>query len=128
MNQYPPELASDVPPGVIVMWSGSIANIPSGWALCDGTNGTPDLRDRFIVGAGSSYAVGAKGGSATISHNHSYSGTTSQASDDATTNGHDYSTTYKSLPTHTHTYSGNTSIVDLDNRPPYYALCFIMKL
>jgi hypothetical protein len=40
-----------VPKGVIVMWSGTITNIPSGWALCDGTNGTPDLRDRFIVGA-----------------------------------------------------------------------------
>jgi hypothetical protein len=40
-----------VPKGVIVMWSGAIANIPSGWVLCDGTNGTPDLRDRFIVGA-----------------------------------------------------------------------------
>lgn len=41
---------STLPSGVIVMWSGS--SIPSGWALCDGTNGTPDLRDRFIVGAG----------------------------------------------------------------------------
>jgi microcystin-dependent protein len=40
-----------VPPGTIVMWSGSIASIPLGWQLCDGTNGTPDLRDQFIVGA-----------------------------------------------------------------------------
>lgn len=40
-----------VPKGVIVMWSGMIADIPSGWALCDGSNGTPDLRDKFIVGA-----------------------------------------------------------------------------
>jgi len=40
-----------IPPGVIVMWSGTIADIPDGWALCDGNNGTPDLRDRFIVGA-----------------------------------------------------------------------------
>ncbi len=48
------EVAEDVvsvPKGVIVMWSGRIADIPPGWALCDGTNGTPDLRDRFIVGA-----------------------------------------------------------------------------
>ena len=37
--------------GLIVMWSGAIAEIPPGWALCDGTQGTPDLRDRFIVGA-----------------------------------------------------------------------------
>jgi len=40
-----------VPKGAIVMWSGKISDIPEGWALCDGTNGTPDLRDRFIVGA-----------------------------------------------------------------------------
>jgi len=40
-----------VPKGVIVMWSGTVATIPSGWALCDGNNGTPDLRDRFVVGA-----------------------------------------------------------------------------
>ncbi len=52
----------------IIMWSGSIANIPSGWALCDGTNGTPDLRDSFIVGAGSSYDVNDIGGSSTHKH------------------------------------------------------------
>src|SRR5262245_14075787 len=40
-----------LPSGVIVMWSGTIATIPSGWFLCDGTNGTPDLRDKFVVGA-----------------------------------------------------------------------------
>jgi hypothetical protein len=64
---------SAVPAGVIVMWSGSIASIPSGWALCNGSNGTPDLRDRFIVGAGSSYAVAATGGSKdaiAVSHTH----------------------------------------------------------
>jgi hypothetical protein len=57
-----------VPKGGIIMWSGSTANIPSGWALCDGTNGTPNLQDRFVVGTGSTYAVNAIGGSAT--HNH----------------------------------------------------------
>ena len=51
-----------IPSGLICMWSGAIANIPSGWHLCDGTNNTPDLRDRFIVGAGNSYNVGATGG------------------------------------------------------------------
>jgi len=50
-----------VPPGMIVMWSGSVDTIPEGWALCDGTNGTPNLRDRFIVGAGGRYGVGAGG-------------------------------------------------------------------
>lgn len=43
--------SSGVPAGVIVMWSGSIASIPAGWFLCNGQNGTPDLRERFVVGA-----------------------------------------------------------------------------
>ncbi len=51
-----------IPAGVILLWSGTIADIPTGWALCDGQNNTPDLRDRFIVGAGSSYSVGDTGG------------------------------------------------------------------
>lgn len=51
--------------GIIVMWSGSQSNIPSGWVLCDGNNGTPDLRNRFIVGAGSTYGVNSTGGEAT---------------------------------------------------------------
>lgn len=72
---------SSIPSGVITMWSGSIASIPSGWFLCNGSNGTPDLRDRFLVGAGSTYAVAATGGSANatlVSHSHtvSASGTT----------------------------------------------------
>jgi hypothetical protein len=48
--------------GMILLWSGSVASIPSGWVLCNGSSGTPDLRDRFIVGAGSTYAVNATGG------------------------------------------------------------------
>ena len=66
-------LRPSFPVGGIVMWSGSIATIPAGWFICDGTNGTPDLRDRFIVGAGASYAVAATGGSRdaiVVSHTH----------------------------------------------------------
>lgn len=44
-----------IPKGVIVMWSGTLATIPAGWALCDGNNGTPNLKDRFVVGAGNEY-------------------------------------------------------------------------
>ena len=72
-------LAYVVPIGGIIMWSGSIANIPTGWALCDGSSGTPDLRNKFIVGAGSTYAVAASAGSADaviVTHSHTYSGTT----------------------------------------------------
>jgi len=71
--------AGGVPTGGIIMWSGSIANIPSGFALCDGTNGTPDLTDRFVVGAGGSEAVGDTGGTDTQSVNVSVSGQTDNA-------------------------------------------------
>jgi hypothetical protein len=70
------------PSGGIILWSGSIASIPSGWYLCNGSNGTPDLRDKFIVGAGSSYAVAATGGSKdaiAVAHTHSFSTTTGSA-------------------------------------------------
>ena len=70
-----------VPQGFIGLWSGAANAIPSGWVLCNGSNGTPDLRDRFVVGAGSGYSVGATGGSANatlVSHSHG-SGTLSAA-------------------------------------------------
>jgi hypothetical protein len=51
-----------IPAGSIIMWSGSIGAIPSGYVICDGTNGTPDLRDRFVVGSGNTFAVGNTGG------------------------------------------------------------------
>ena len=53
------------PRGIISMWAGGVGDVPSGWHLCDGTNGTPDLRDRFIVAAGNSYSPGYTGGSLT---------------------------------------------------------------
>jgi microcystin-dependent protein len=55
-----------VPIGGIIMWSGSTGSIPTGYQLCNGSNGTPNLQDRFIVGAGSGYAVGNTGGENTV--------------------------------------------------------------
>ena len=81
-------VAQAVPTGAILMWSGSIATIPTGWLICDGTNGTPDLRSRFVVGAGSTYAVNATGGSANatlVSHSH-----TASSSSSVTDNGHQH--------------------------------------
>lgn len=52
--------------GLIILWYGSVASIPEGWVLCDGTNGTRDLRSRFVVGAGDTYNVAATGGSNTV--------------------------------------------------------------
>ena len=93
--------AAPIPVGGIIMWSGTIANIPAGWNLCNGSNGTPDLRNKFIVGAHSDLSGEAKTsveGSSTftqtggnISHGH---GGSTQA------------TTLSSnqIPAHTHTY------------------------
>jgi len=63
-----------VPAGVIVMWSGSTASVPVGWALCNGANGTPNLVDRFVVGAGSTYSVNTTGGSTTHTHTEQSAG------------------------------------------------------
>ena len=57
---------ASLPSGFIGLWSGAANAIPSGWYLCNGSNGTPDLRNRFVVGAGSSYNVGATGGSNSV--------------------------------------------------------------
>ena len=68
-----PATTPTLPTGCIILWSGAIGSIPSGFYLCNGANGTPDLRDRFIVGAGSIYSVAQTGGSAdaiVVSHNH----------------------------------------------------------
>jgi len=68
-----PPAATPIPSGGIFLWSGSIGSIPAGYVLCNGSNGTPDLRDRFVIGAGSTYAVNATGGSTdaiVVSHTH----------------------------------------------------------
>lgn len=64
-----------IPSGFIGMWSGAVDQIPEGWLLCDGQNGTPDLRDRFIVGAGNAYAVGENGGATSVTPAGSVSNT-----------------------------------------------------
>lgn len=67
------EASFSIPSGGIIIWSGAQAAIPAGWFLCNGANGTPDLRDRFIVGAGNLYGVAASGGSRdaiAVTHTH----------------------------------------------------------
>ena len=71
--------AGGLPAGLICMWHGLLANIPTGWVLCDGGNGTPDLRSKFVKGAAAGVDPGATGGAAThthanhASHTHTYS-------------------------------------------------------
>jgi microcystin-dependent protein len=75
------QIVTEIPSGMIVLWSGSVASVPTGWYLCNGSNGTPDLRGKFIIGAGGSYSPGATGGNATVTlsvsnlpaHNHDFS-------------------------------------------------------
>jgi len=105
------------------MWSGAVLDIPEGWALCDGTQGTPDLRNRFIVGSGDTFSPGDSGGA--ISHRHYMNFQTTESYpwyDIDTIAG----TTQVSAKIHTHYVDGNTEWTQ--HYPPYYALCFIMKL
>jgi hypothetical protein len=147
-NIYPilqnaPASAPAVPTGAILLWSGSTGSIPATWYLCDGTNGTPDLRNSFIVGAGSTYAVNATGGTAdaiVVSHTHTASvtdpghfhsgavllGGPGQAASGnpnaiGTTNT-GTSTTGISVSNASAGVSGTNA-----NLPPYYALAYIMK-
>ena len=124
-----------VPEGLIAMWSGAIINIPIGWAICDGGNGTPDLRNRFIIGAGSTHVVDATGGSTdtgahtlTIAqmpaHTHSYFNLhTAGSADTSQTGGLGGQSIRVSGSTGgggSHTHSGSL--------PPFYALAYIMRL
>jgi hypothetical protein len=143
------------PVGGIILWSGSVASIPSGWALCNGSNGTPDLRNRFVVGAGSTYAVDATGGSAdaiVVSHTHTATVTdpghlhrqtrndTAAGQEQAVTGpttGNAYATaTGNGVAVNTQTATTGISVTNASagssgtnaNLPPYYALAYIMKL
>ncbi len=129
LGQLESMLARLAPVGAILLWPGSIASIPPGWVLCDGTNGTPDLRNRFIPGAGGTYAVGATGGADSLNlahthadgtlatdaesaHTHTADGTLATGTPSATTtvdNDLVLSTVAVASSTHTHDVTGNTS-------------------
>ena len=142
-----------LPTGIITLWSGAAVAIPSGWLLCDGTNGTPNLRDRFVVGAGSTYAVSATGGSANavaVAHTHTatvtdpghkhtfiapnggagYPNPASVSYNDNTEGVSAYNNTnFIATATTGITVANSTTGVSGTNAnlPPYYALCYIMK-
>ena len=154
------QVPSQFTTGMIMMFTGSSA--PSGWAFCDGANGTPDLRNRFIVGAGSTYSAGDTGGANTVTltesqmpqHNHTFSGSNTHNHSFRGASGNDHNdstrvavvmrndaylsyqfftaTNNTGVQNETITISGNTgnkgSGSSHENRPPYYALSYIMKL
>lgn len=114
-----PYRSNEIKAGMILMWSGLLSDVPDGWSICDGTNGTPDLRDKFIRGA--SGEVGAEGGCENHSHAVSYfmSGV-SGCPVSAGTGCDQAASAY-----HTHTlYMGSSTE---SNIPPYYELIFIRK-
>jgi len=141
------EYVATVPTGGIILWSGAVSAIPSNWALCDGANGTPDLRNRFVVGAGSTYSVAATGGSTdaiVVSHNHSI-----------TDSGHAHNVSSNAVRISINDVSsgvlwggeggsGNKGYAEVSqtgisvnttgsagtnaNLPPYYALAYIMRI
>lgn len=113
-----------VPSGIIVMWSGSINNIPQDWLLCDGTNGTPDLRDRFVMGTVSDPEIGDTGGSNSIGLSvsqlppHSHDGST-----DIDGN-HTHTATTNLAGSHTHT---GTTDIEEDHRHRYNIARFVTE-
>ena len=144
-----PTAAPTLPTGVILIWSGSVGSIPSGYVICDGSNGTPDLRNSFVLGAGNSYTVGQTGGSAdsiVVSHTHTATST-------VTDPGHLHSFTAAQFVSGSNLQGGTVAVASQTNNtasavtgitvattntstgtsgtnanlPPYYALAYIMK-
>ena len=155
------QIPSQFTTGMIMMFTGSSA--PSGWAFCDGNNGTPDLRNRFIVGAGSSYSSGDTGGAndvilsavqmpnhahyftASHSHNHDFKGVGANDHNDSTRRATVVRNDNLTNNNFTDSGGGDTGVQNAtvtisgtthqqgggaahENRPPYYALSYIMKL
>jgi hypothetical protein len=146
-----------VPTGIIILWYGATGDIPSGWALCNGSGGTVDLRGRFVVGAGNTYNPGTTGGSATFTaagtitvdahvlssaemgtHRHSFmdnNGTPKDATSDLNTsmavaltqNG--TTSSAGSGSGHGHSSAEGTALTGnaVASLPFYYALCYIQK-
>ena len=158
-KRYSVSSGSSVPAGSIIPWYGNLANIPDGFALCDGKNGTPDLRDRFLVGAGNAYKLGDIGGENSVklaatqigNHYHAFGSYDNNngwfvrlpsyatfpmppGSGRAWWNGRNDWRGFQG-PFATQSLDMVTSLAIStaaqeahENRPPYYALFFIMKL
>lgn len=151
------DLINSFPSGGIIMWSGSESNIPAGWVLCNGSNNTPDLRGRFVLGVSSKYSKGSTGGEESHrltvaeipSHNHQ---------ETIPDGGYRHIGNYSDIHPLMYRKKGDNTVVEKhtevgitaenteimyqvfpvntlntggnlnhNNMPPYYALCYIMK-
>lgn len=128
-----------IPSGVVVAWHGSENNVPDGWAICDGNNGTPDLSVRFILGANDDHIVGDSGGSEEVtltaaqmpkhSHKTSINCPTYEVNYDKIKQ---YDTGY--YPAMAYGFPNGSQTTETGsskphpNMPPYYTLLYIMKL
>lgn len=102
-------LGASLPVGAIMIWKGSAGTVPSGWRICDGSGGTPDLRDRFIQGGGLAQ-IGTTGGSATITN---MGGTVETQGTTLTTS---------QIPAHYHQYTDAYGTERSDNGPDAYGI------
>lgn len=107
------QVLGTVPIGAIIMWSGVAT--PAGWALCDGGSGTPDLRDRFVLAAGPTYAAGSTGGLAEIDIQHSHTDGTLATDSDSHSHGVTGSTAGDS-----HSHGNGTLATDSDSHSHTY--------
>lgn len=132
-----------IPKNVIKTWTGLIANIPQHWVICDGTNGTPDLRAKFVRGAPNGSGAGATGGADTVtldstmipSHNHSITDPTHNHSvnlfggtSSVGTNSADVTSGSTDPTTPTITINNAGSGGSHNNIPAYYHVIYIMKV
>ena len=133
-----------VPQGAILMWSGTIAAMPSGWALCDGANGTPNMLNRFVSSiADKTTDPGGTGGANyhDMGHSHSFSGSADSVSATGCNRDEHWSWCggthanpmggQNKIGTHDRSISGSigeSGSQSLDIRPEYYEVAFIMKL
>lgn len=98
-----------IPSGIIAIWSGTLATIPAGWKLCDGTIGTPDLRSKFVKGTAAGVDPGATGGSTTHTHSYQPSGTISAHSHTVGDTGHTHTFTGTAMGTHVHSFTSTST-------------------
>lgn len=130
--QQQPVSPISVPVGAIMLWSGTLLTIPAGFVLCDGLNGTPDLRDKFVVGAAALANPGATGGALTHAHgahvNHVVTQPSAHATGNTGTSGGGTRFSNAGAAGHSGAAVDAHSPHDsVDHRPPYYAVAFIMR-